>query len=51
MHPTIALNLIEDPWIPVLCDDGATRTIAPWQMAGPGLVRPNWPRPDLNIAC
>jgi CRISPR system Cascade subunit CasA len=47
----MALNLLRDPWIPVLCDDGTTRTIAPWQMAEPGLVRPNWPRPDLNVAC
>ena len=45
------LNLISDPWIPVSCADGARRVIAPWQMAEPDVVAPDWPRPDLNIAC
>lgn len=45
------LNLITDPWIPVLDADGARRVIAPWQMADPSLMRPDWPRADLNIAC
>lgn len=45
------LNLIEDAWIPVVCEDGARRVIAPWQMAESGVLRPDWPRPDLNIAC
>ncbi|TCM76392.1 type I-E CRISPR-associated protein Cse1/CasA [Rhodovulum steppense] len=45
------LNLIENPWIPVLCADGARRTIAPWQMTEPDILRPDWPRADLNIAC
>ncbi|HDR27091.1 type I-E CRISPR-associated protein Cse1/CasA [Rhodovulum sp.] len=45
------LNLIENPWIPVLCANGARRVIAPWQMAEPGILRPDWPRPDLNVAC
>ncbi len=45
------LNLIEDPWIPVIYEDGAKSLIAPWQMAEEGILRPNWPRPDLNIAC
>ena len=45
------LNLISDPWIPVLDTAGQRRIIAPWQMAGPGLLRPDWPRADLNIAC
>ncbi|MDZ4393988.1 type I-E CRISPR-associated protein Cse1/CasA [Cypionkella sp.] len=45
------LNLISDPWIPVLDTAGQRRIIAPWQMAEPGLLRPDWPRPDLNIAC
>lgn len=47
----MGLNLIEDSWIPVLDANGQRRMIAPWQMVEPGLVRPNWPRPDLNIAC
>ena len=47
----MTLNLIDDPWIPVLCEDGTRWVIAPWQMAQPGILRPDWPRPDLNIAC
>lgn len=47
----MSLNLISDPWIPVICSDGARRIIAPWQMAEPGILAPDWPRPDLNIAC
>lgn len=47
----MTLNLIEDCWIPVQFEDGASKVIAPWQMAEPGILRPDWPRPDLNIAC
>lgn len=47
----MSLNLISDPWIPVRCSDGARRIIAPWQIAEPGVEAPDWPRPDLNIAC
>ncbi|MFT3691465.1 type I-E CRISPR-associated protein Cse1/CasA [Paenirhodobacter sp.] len=47
----MSLNLIADPWIPVRCADGSRRIIAPWQMAEPGIETPDWPRPDLNIAC
>ncbi|PTX40392.1 CRISPR system Cascade subunit CasA [Gemmobacter caeni] len=47
----MSLNLITDPWIPVLDRTGARRVIAPWQMADATLLRPDWPRPDLNIAC
>ena len=47
----MSLNLISDPWIPVACADGSRRVIAPWQMAEPGILAPDWPRPDLNIAC
>lgn len=45
------LNLISDAWIPVLHKDGSRSVIAPWQMADEGLTFPDWPRPDLNIAC
>ncbi len=45
------LNLISDPWIPVLDTHGARQIIAPWQMTDPDLMRPDWPRADLNIAC
>lgn len=44
------LNLILDPWIPV-ATSGGRRTITPGQMADPGVLRPDWPRADLNVAC
>lgn len=47
----MSLNLITDPWIPVRCKDGGRAVIAPYQMADPALAFPDWPRPDLNIAC
>lgn len=47
----MTLNLIEDPWIAVRCRDGSRRTIAPWQMAEPDVVAPDWHRPDFDIAC
>lgn len=45
------LNLVNDAWIPVRRRDGSRTVIAPWQMADDGLAFPDWPRPDLNIAC
>lgn len=45
------LNLISDAWIPVRRKDGTRAVIAPWQMADASLAFPDWPRPDLNIAC
>lgn len=45
------LNLISDAWIPVRRKDGSRSVIAPWQMADDSLAFPDWPRPDLNIAC
>lgn len=47
----MSLNLISEPWIPVLDGTGAERIIAPWQVADPAIARLNWPRADLNIAC
>lgn len=44
------LNLITDPWIPVLRRSGRD-TIRPDQIAEPDVLRPDWPRPDLNLAC
>lgn len=44
------MNLIDDQWIPVVTVDGP-RTIRPDEIAEPGVLRPNWPRPDLNLAC
>lgn len=48
---TESLNLISDRWIPVLDRSGARRHIAPWEAADPIILAPDWPRPDLNIAC
>ena len=45
------LNLISDSWIPVIDHLGQRRIIAPWQVADASLLRPDWPRADLNIAC
>ena len=45
------LNLISDPWIPVRDRSNERRMIAPWQMADDQLLRPDWPRPDLNLGC
>lgn len=47
----MSLNLISDPWIPVRRKDGSRAVIAPWQVADDRLAFPDWPRPDLNIAC
>ena len=43
-------NLITDAWIPVRTSDG-TRIIRPDQIAEPGVLRPDWPRADFNLAC
>lgn len=47
----MSLNLITDPWIPVVDTGGAARAIAPWQVADAAIARLDWPRADLNIAC
>ncbi len=44
------LNLITDPWIPVLCN-GAKAIVRPDQIAERGVERLDWPRADLNLAC
>lgn len=44
------LNLITDTWIPVLRRSGPD-IIRPDQISDPDVLRPNWPRPDLNLAC
>ncbi|MCY4050197.1 MAG: type I-E CRISPR-associated protein Cse1/CasA [Gammaproteobacteria bacterium] len=44
------LNLINDPWIPVQ-RIGGPDVIRPYQIAEPDVLFPNWPRPDLNLAC
>ena len=44
------LNLISDQWIPVLRRSGRD-VVRPDQIAEPDVLRPDWPRPDLNLAC
>lgn len=45
------INLIADAWIPVVGHDGRSRNIAPWQVADGSILRLDWPRADLNVAC
>ncbi|MGR3619052.1 MAG: type I-E CRISPR-associated protein Cse1/CasA [Roseovarius sp.] len=47
----MSLNLISDPWIPIIDTSGQRRIISPWQIADSAILRPDWPRADLNIAC
>lgn len=47
----MSLNLITDAWIPVTRSDDGPRIIRPDQIAEPGVLFPDWPRADLNIAC
>ncbi len=44
------LNLITDAWIPVRCRSGHA-VIRPDQIVDPDVLRPEWPRADLNLAC
>lgn len=50
LRPLATLNLINDAWIPVGCRSGR-RVIRPDQIAETDVLRPDWPRPDLNLAC
>lgn len=45
------LNLITDRWIPVTTASGGRRIISPVEMTGPDVLRPDWPRADLDTAC
>lgn len=47
----MSLNLLTDPWLPVVDRGGGARVIAPWQIADPAIARLDWSRADLNIAC
>ena len=44
------LNLVTDPWIPAF-RGGERITLRPDQMAEERIVRTDWPRADLNLAC
>jgi len=46
------VNLIDDPWIPVVRKDGTRETIAPWEITGgtEPPIRLDAPRPDFNGA-
>jgi len=43
-------NIINDSWIPVVRSSGSDR-IKPAQIAEADVLRFDWPRPDLNLAC
>lgn len=45
------LNLVTDAWIPVRTSDGGQWIIRPDQISEAGVVRPDWPRADFNLAC
>ena len=45
------LNLITDRWIPVITASGRRRIISPLEMSDLDVLRPDWPRADLDIAC
>lgn len=47
----MSLNLILDPWIPVVMTDGQRRVIRPDEIANDSLLSVDWHREDLNIAC
>ena len=44
------LNLINDPWIPVIRTGGEV-VLRPDQIAQADMEKLNWPRADLNLAC
>ncbi|MFG6082838.1 type I-E CRISPR-associated protein Cse1/CasA [Paracoccus litorisediminis] len=44
-------NLIEECWIPVLRKSGETVLVKPGTIASSDLVRPMWPRADLDTNC
>ena len=43
----MSLNLITDPWLPAI-HHGQQVALRPDQIAEEGIVRPDWPRADLN---
>lgn len=45
------LNLIADTWIPVRCSGGGVSMVRPDEIADVDVAFPDWPRPDLNVAC
>ncbi|MDV2482238.1 type I-E CRISPR-associated protein Cse1/CasA [Methanoculleus sp. Wushi-C6] len=46
------VNLIDDPWIPVVRRDGTRERVAPWEITGgtEPVIRLDAPRPDFNGA-
>jgi CRISPR system Cascade subunit CasA len=51
LDKSMSLNLILDAWIPVVDAAGWRRVVAPWEITDPSVLRPDWPRADLNVAC
>jgi len=47
----VALNLILDPWIPVVMTTGRRRVIRPDEISNDKIQSVDWHREDLNIAC
>ena len=46
----MSLNLIDDPWIPVILKDDSRRVIAPWQMAEErGAWVGQWTESDVSL--
>lgn len=47
----MSLNLITEPWIPVVLAGGGTSKIRPDQISDRNVRMLSWPRADLNISC
>ena len=45
------INLITDPWIPIIRESGVRDVVRPDQIAEPDVSRFNWPRADFDLAC
>ena len=51
MKTNSIINLITDPWIPVVRESGLRDVIRPGQVAESDVRRFDWPRADLDLAC
>lgn len=47
----MTFNLLKERWIPVLRKNGETALITPAEISRSDLVRPQWPRSDLDTGC
>ena len=46
-----SLNLLRDPWLPVVMRDGSRQTVAAWRITDQHVLEVDFPRMDLNVAC